>query len=69
MDPDKCLAEIRELIAGFQEEISTDEVEELNEKFEALDTWLKNGGFLPRDWQANRVQENSPQPGDSVNVR
>lgn len=47
MDPDACLFEIRLLIS----ENRGDEIADLlKEKFENLDAWLTNGGFLPKAW-------------------
>lgn len=60
MDPDQTLADILDLAAGL-EELSdqhndrksvdwTETADELSEKLAALDTWLCNGGFLPKRW-------------------
>lgn len=66
MDPDVCLSELRELVATIrdfvEEEVEEAEAQDcapgqtndllaqLVEHVEALDSWLKNGGFLPKDW-------------------
>jgi hypothetical protein len=56
MDPNVTLAEIRELInkwqADTQGEIAGDHfAEELVEKIDNLDRWIRAGGFLPADWR------------------
>lgn len=56
MDPDVTLAEIRELIAqDYRSELARDDVCALIERVEALDNWLKRGGFLPKVWQTRRA--------------
>lgn len=47
MDPTKCLAEIRELIAHDD---PAEVAEPIVERFDALDGWMSKGGFLPRQW-------------------
>jgi hypothetical protein len=57
MDPDAALAELREFVAEVKEqrEYSVGELEtflsSFAKHFEALDNWLKRGGFLPADWK------------------
>jgi hypothetical protein len=60
MDPEEALRLMRELAKGIlsnEEENHTlgsplmpDQAIEMAEQFEALDVWLKSGGFLPKDW-------------------
>lgn len=59
MDPDACLARIRELIRpdldGWARDAETlakkvVELAELCEHVDALDTWLSSGGFPPAAW-------------------
>lgn len=50
MDPDTCLEELRQLL-GTKPDMSLETlVNSVREKFDALDGWLKSGGFLPEDW-------------------
>lgn len=46
MDPDACLADLRQLCASL-----TASADEIAEKFAALDDWITRGGFLPYSWQ------------------
>lgn len=55
MDPDMTLHELRELCAEALAESGakrTDLVDEIAEKFDALDDWLSKGGFVPGAWLA-----------------
>jgi hypothetical protein len=47
MDPNATLDLLRD-------ELERGELECAAELFDALDTWLKRGGFLPSDWQAGQ---------------
>jgi hypothetical protein len=47
MDPNETLCLLRQ-------ELKHGELECAAELFEALDTWLTKGGFLPVVWQVNR---------------
>lgn len=55
MDPNAALARIRELIKDMN--TASDDLEaamigsELATHVEGLDTWLKQGGFLPHEWR------------------
>jgi hypothetical protein len=49
MDPNKTLEIIRKSVNAIVWDEETD-ITELAEAFEALDEWLKTGGFLPADW-------------------
>lgn len=50
MDPETCLAEMRELAARLVN--SRDETTlDLVMHFFALDQWLTEGGFVPKDWK------------------
>ena len=61
MDPDKALANIRELADDLSNRAvnlnDNDDVEgylndvfELTDRIHALDEWIMRGGFLPKDW-------------------
>ena len=56
MDPNACLAEIRQLIAESYRLDKTDEslspiaTDRLVELIEGLDQWISRGGFLPKQW-------------------
>lgn len=58
MDPNETLDEIRDLVArmngGLYAPAMLAASAEVAEKFAALDEWMSNGGFLPRDWQDRR---------------
>lgn len=61
MDPNANLEEQRGIIACIQAGMYTaDDVSRLADLAEALDEWLKRGGFLPRDWRAPMVVERAP---------
>jgi len=56
VDPDVALANLREAMAELRAcvddgRLGHAEVAEAVESFEALDGWLTNGGFKPRDWR------------------
>lgn len=57
MDPDQALKDAREAAAAIRaaEFTTAEEWEEaasaLEESFDALDGWIKRGGFLPADWK------------------
>jgi hypothetical protein len=52
MDPDANLAEQRELIAKYARgEFTEGDTDRLVELAAALDNWLFNGGFIPKDWR------------------
>jgi hypothetical protein len=57
MDPDQALANAREAAQDYDEAGSlgseSDAAERLVEAFNALDSWLSKGGFLPRDWRSD----------------
>ena len=50
MDPNATLDRIYEAIGNWERYRSSDHADELVEAILALDGWLTNGGFLPRDW-------------------
>ena len=52
MDPDVCLAEIRELTK--KSDLSDDQIEDLVTRVRALDEWISRGGFLPKAWRKNK---------------
>lgn len=64
MDPEENLREQRELASRILKECRNAEepeesqsfsydAERLAELVQALDGWIKGGGFLPKDWQKN----------------
>lgn len=55
MDPDATLAEARRIYLGVLYEKGEGDLERLSELFEALDNWLRNGGFLPADWRKGQA--------------
>ena len=62
MDPDAALHDAHKALAEYRSaqdhENSGDaqtHAEELADAFEALDEWLTQGGFLPKDWQGTHV--------------
>lgn len=59
MDPDACLAAIRETTADMHYSLDHGTIDEasatqLVEHFEALDGWLSKGGFPPEPWRNPR---------------
>ena len=57
MDPNEVLRDIREMseaieLGNLSSKALEDAALELCEKFEALDEWLRKGGFLPDNWQS-----------------
>lgn len=61
MDPNRNLEEQRELIAEIMALEDSGDTSKLNEiasagaklaeLAQALDEWIRNGGFLPKEWQ------------------
>lgn len=52
MDPNTVLQDIRDLVSALEADPTRfHAVEELTERFTALDEWLSKGSFLPRDWE------------------
>lgn len=66
MDPNECLAQLRELAAktvGEQHpnlDAEAASAYRMAELFEGLDQWIKRGGFLPDDWKQKPDQDVSP---------
>ena len=65
MDPDNCLAHIRELISQYkideknmQDGEKIYELEEMMAHFEDLDEWLTKGGFKPKSWLSRHDCQN-----------
>lgn len=56
MDPNACLADIRQLIAKPTMQSRKDQIE-IAEKVQALDDWLTRGGFLPSSWRTRPPHE------------
>jgi hypothetical protein len=63
MDPNANLEEqlalAASIIAAFDDpdgniDIPDEDVERLAELVQALDGWIRKGGFLPRDWHESR---------------
>jgi hypothetical protein len=50
MDPNATLAIIRANVSAIVWDDEAD-ITELAEAFEALDEWLKTGGFMPTEWE------------------
>jgi hypothetical protein len=48
MDPDEVLARLRALVD--KDEWDADDMGAMSDYFDALDTWLSKGGFLPAAW-------------------
>ncbi len=57
LDPNTTLQELRERITELSLANPTALAEEVIERFEALDQWLRNGGFLPDAWNKNQAQK------------
>ena len=55
MDPNQTLNDLRAAIVAGMDDNESENVpqwaEDVLNLADALDTWLHNGGFLPRDWQ------------------
>jgi hypothetical protein len=58
MDPNATLAELREMLNGYLEDIELtggviqeEAATRIAERFLALDLWLCKGGFLPAAWE------------------
>lgn len=58
MDPNETLKRMRELaekiIKSNNAEESAQMGDRLADHFQALDSWLFTGGFLPKDWERIR---------------
>ena len=53
MDPNETLRKIRELCKKILEQEHTfQDVWDLAEHTEAMDSWISKGGFLPKEWSA-----------------
>jgi len=59
MDVNETLRTMRKLVSDTNLTPSYEDAArigtELADAFEALDEWLSKGGFLPSDWNANRL--------------
>lgn len=51
MDPDQALKELRTALQLLSLEPSEENADLVINSFTALDGWLKNGGFPPKDWK------------------
>jgi cell division GTPase FtsZ len=63
MDPEEALRQLRELsnkviVISNEPDLNEGDFEtvfttavEMAEQFQALDNWISNGGFLPKDWK------------------
>lgn len=74
MDPNTCLTELLKycnslrgiteapdpVVAFFETEGAEVELSELLDRIEALDAWIRNGGFLPEPWNVPRTQLRLP---------
>jgi hypothetical protein len=57
MDPNEVLKRLREYVKDWSEatlnrDDSADDLDTVLDLFDALDTWIAAGGFIPRDWEA-----------------
>lgn len=50
MDPNETLSTLREALDGDPDE-NFYSYDVAVEAFQALDSWISNGGFLPHDWK------------------
>ncbi len=58
MDPDEALRRARDMVRRYSETGNTADIPDvatLADAFEALDSWLSAGGFLPAAWQRGRT--------------
>jgi hypothetical protein len=53
MDPDVAYSVLSEFFAD-DGELTMDEFENARDAWQALDEWLKRGGFSPREWDQAR---------------
>jgi hypothetical protein len=62
VDPNATLARLRELARRCVQGALVDrmETEEMAELFEALDTWITRGGFLPEAWAREQIKAHGP---------
>lgn len=55
MDPNACLAQIRDILKSFDSAKDDEEMaglgSELVDYVSSMDTWLSQGGYLPDAWQ------------------
>lgn len=55
MDPNETYRKIKSIIATHSDSgwatMTLEEVHDLADGIEALDKWLKGGGFLPKAWE------------------
>ncbi len=51
MDPNEALARLRRYADAAVDDAPEDWLDTAPELFQALDSWLSKGGFLPADWQ------------------
>lgn len=54
MDPNKALAEIRELTKLWSHQLDDHQVQRLLELVAGLDDWMSKGGFMPEPWMRAR---------------
>lgn len=57
MDPNETLRVLRTFYKREIWDFDYEEVCEILEHIWALDNWIKNGGFLPDDWQTSGLKE------------
>jgi len=53
MDPNKALKTLKEIVNQVNNEEDNDvndQLEDFVRHFDALDGWISNGGFLPKEW-------------------
>lgn len=59
MDPDALLKRIREKVSGILTLThihSFEDMEDLAEDINNLDSWISKGGFLPKAWKSSRSE-------------
>lgn len=52
MDPDEVLSRLREHAQTILLRDESDPAWDMADLFDALDTWIAAGGFIPRAWEA-----------------
>lgn len=74
MDPDECLARLSSIAARIVRhggEASEGDALALAEAAQALDAWMRQGGFLPAVWRPLRTSERgapTPRGGEPCRV-
>lgn len=77
MDPDEALRNLRaalyvldRILPSRDEHPMAPYVDDALKAFEALDEWMRRGGYIPKDWdQQGRVPKAPPWPVDKPPTR